>query len=146
MATEATGTRKRRTAEERIAELQAKIDAIKNKSKPDEGLEKAKSYADAFMRKLADSGISYKTGLKAYRELMSVSSEGGDSLAAKIGKVKKGEEPWEKDVTYKDPNSNDTWVGGKRGRKPQFILDAMAAGSDAAKDALKAMATKKKTT
>lgn len=122
----------RKSIEEKILELQAKIEELKSQDSS-KHLETAKGYADAFMRKLQADGISLKTGLKAYKDLMAVSGDGGAVQRPPGSRVDKEPKAYVKGTVYKDPNSSATWTGGTKGRQPPWLVAALEGAADKAK-------------
>ena len=120
---------------EQIAELEAKIVALKEQEAA-QLVEKAKSFADAFLKKLEKEGISARDGLKAYCDLAKLPtpsslSSGSKKRAARGTAAPKPVRPVETGVTYKDPATGATWKAGAKGRIVGWLAEYISAGRSA---------------
>ena len=103
-----------------LAELAAKQDAIKAQleSARDEEL---KNLVAAFKDQLASNDFRVEEAL----ELLTSAKK----PRAKRGSVQRAPKDFTSGVTYKNPNGEETWVGGTKGRKPGWLTDLLESGA-----------------
>lgn len=102
-------------------------------------LERAKSYADAFLRKLEGDGISARQGLMAFCDMAKISPpasfrEGGSRPRAAHGSVPpKAPRPVVTGEVYQDPATGARWTANAKGRVVGWLQFQIDAGHPASK-------------
>lgn len=116
--------------ESQIAAAQSQIAALE-KQQAAAQIETAKSYADAFIRKLDGDGIPLTVGLQAFRDLAKLSgaAKGRSAPRKHTSAVSR---PVNTGVTYKNPATGEKWTAGPRGRTVGWLATLVAQGRPAA--------------
>lgn len=126
------------TIEKEIEALEAKKSVLL-KQKDALMLEKAKSYADAFLRKLEADGISPRLGLAALCDLAKITppanfgEEGSRPRAARGSLPPKAPRPVVTGGVYQDPDSGSRWTANAKGRIVGWLQSQIDAGHPASK-------------
>lgn len=104
----------RLTIEQKIAALQAEITELEQKRDAEsKHLEQAKTFADAFIKKLEKDGIDVKVGLRAYCDLAKLTMPKSPAAGASKTRAKRGEvapklgPAYEPGARYANPANKD---------------------------------------
>lgn len=123
--------------DDRIARLLQEVEALREQ-RGAQVLETAKSFADAFIKKLEDKNIALEVGLQAFCDLAkltppkSIKSGPDKKTRAKKGEGKqRAPRAVETGKTYKDPASGQTWTAGPKGRIVGWLQAHINAGKSA---------------
>ena len=103
-----------------LAELAAKQEAIKAQlaaARDDE----LKSLVVSFKEQLESNDFTVEEAL----ELLTTAKK----TRAKRGSVVRAPKEFIVGTTYKNPKGGETWVGGTKGRKPQWLAELLANGA-----------------